>query len=225
MWPSAVCLRQRPSHFPCLRPIDTRQSVQRDVPREAIRDAEDAAKGNVGSGRTIVTGLRLNLACVLVLSAGLGGCASKLTFDVPYDRVVTELRELYPEGRMKRGGGRDGRRLRKRWNELARGAWSLNIRRDESSSPDQSMIHMEVGGGKYFWKREMDITIRGLSESRTAVTVRCDYLRLRLFGGYSRSRDRDYERKRVAEISERLAGPTGTPNASRRKKSVKGKSK
>ena len=113
-------------------------------------------------------GLRLKFACVLVLAGGLGGCASKLTFDAPYDRVVTELRELYPENLTRRSGRDGGKKQRKRWKKLAYSAWALNITHEDSPSADQSMIHMEVAGGKYFWKRQMEITIRRLSEASTA---------------------------------------------------------
>ena len=154
--------------------------------------------------RMAVVGRRVRLACVFFLAVVLSGCASELTFDVPHDRVVTELRELYPS-RMHKSARKGSKEQRKRWKELAHGAWSLDITHEESPSADRSMIQMEVVGHKYFWKRQMDITIHRLSEACTGVTVRCDYLQAGLFG-YSRRRDMNYERQRLAEIRSRLEG-------------------
>lgn len=189
-----------------------------------------------------MTDLRLKFACVLVLAAGLlGGCASGMTFDAPYDYVVTELRELYPgpppsrDAELRRG--RRGREERQRLKEQERldkkrraelagrggGPVSFGITYTEPSSGRRSVIRIRAVGPKTIWKRHAEITIRKLGETRTAVSVRCDYLQTALFG-YSRSRDQRYERERLAEISIRLTGQSGTPNASRKKKSIKGKS-
>ena len=172
-------------------------------------------------------GLRQKFACVFVLAGALGGCASGLTFDAPYGRVVTELRELYPDprtGGAPRDGelrkGRRGREERQRRKEQERrdkerratlaGSHrhvpvSLSITHAEPSSGRRSVIRIKAVGPKTIWKRQADITIRRLSEARTAVTVHCDYLRDGIFG-YSRRRDRSYEHERLAEISARLEG-------------------
>jgi hypothetical protein len=154
------------------------------------------------SGSATTTGPRLMLACVLVLAGGLCGCTSELTFDVPYDRAVTELRELYPKG---------GKMPERRQAALA--GWdrvshtSFGIKHEEPSPAHESVISLRATGAKLAWKRHVDITILRLSEARTSVTVHCDYLRTSLLGvGYSRSRDRAYERERLAEIRSRLEG-------------------
>jgi len=150
-----------------------------------------------------------------------------MTFDAPYDRVVTELRELYPEYLK----GKRAKKERQRWEEYQQsvehlawhGAMHIRITREKPSSSGRSVIHLEATAPKFVWKRQADITIRRLSESHTAVTVRCDYLRHRWFGGYSRSRDQRYERERLDEISERLVGQSERPKAPRKKMSAKRK--
>ena len=160
-------------------------------------------------------GVLLRLACVLVLAAGLA-------FDVPYARAVAELRELYPQGHGVPGGDgkpiplqavKDQPQQRKADRlvvERLTGAdvhavLSFGITHAEPSLARRYVIHLESWGLKFSWKRQADITLHRLSESRTAVTVRCNYLWPGIFGfGYSRHRDRDYERERLAEILARL---------------------
>jgi hypothetical protein len=141
-----------------------------------------------------------------------------LTFDAPYDRVATELREFYPrtdgflsgaEKPIRRGSrAREEERRRKEiWlslEHLAVGGMNLRITHEEPSPERQSVIRLTAEGGKLSWKRQADITILRLSQTRTSVTVHCNYYLRSVIFGWSRRRDRRYERERLAEIGERL---------------------